>query len=57
MASNVYYLFFYFEILLTYINLYVNIYFKVDKVNNTIILVYISMEHYSDFKRKRGIMG
>ena len=30
--------------------------FKVDKVNNAIILVYISMEHYSDFKRKRGIM-
>ena len=49
--------FFNFEILLTYINLYVNIYFKVDKVNNTVILVYISMGHDSDFKRKRGIMG
>ena len=32
--------FFNLEILLTYINLYVNIYFKVDRVNNTVILVW-----------------
>ena len=31
--------------------------FKVDKVNNVVILEHISMEHYTDFKRKKGIMG
>lgn len=31
--------------------------FKIDKVNNAVILEYISMKHYEDFKRKKGIMG
>ena len=28
--------------------------FKIDKVNNAVILKFISMSHYDDFKRKNG---
>ena len=31
--------------------------FKIDTVNNVVILKFISMNHYADFKRKKGIMG
>lgn len=31
--------------------------FKIDKVNNAVILKFISMHHYDDFKRKKGVMG
>ena len=28
--------------------------FKIDRENNVVILKFISMDHYNDFKRKRG---
>ena len=31
--------------------------FKIDTVNNVVILKFISMNYYADFKRKKGIMG
>lgn len=31
--------------------------FKIDTVNNVVILKFISMNHYANFKRKKGIMG